>query len=264
MTDNQRYIIDVLDITLDVIDKMASGDQESYSAADLAREFNINRSRTFRILKTLELHNYVDFNPETETYKLGLKFLVHSENIRGRLNLRRLAAEVLKTMATETGDAAYLVVLNGKSAVIVDFYIGNNNLQVAAPIGQVMPLHIGASPKLLLAFLPPSEIEHILDQIELKQFTPHTITNLSTFRKNLDDIRRAGYSIDDQEYEIGVYAFAAPVRDYFGNVVAGITISTPTARYSPERRIELIQTVVAAAKKLSMRLGYQPEPELRT
>jgi len=82
---------------------------------------------------------------------------------------------------------------------------------------------------------------------------------MSTFRKTLDEIRRVGYSVDDQEFEIGVYAFAAPVRDHYGNVIAGVTITTPAARYSPERREELILTVVTAAEKLSMRLGYQPD-----
>jgi DNA-binding IclR family transcriptional regulator len=257
MTDNGRYVIDVLDITLNVIDMMASSEQESFSPAALAREFNINRSRMFRILKTLERRNYVEYSPITETYRLGLKFLVLSENIRNRLSLRHEAEDVLKTMAAETGDAAHLVVLNGKSAIIVDLYLGDNNLQVAAPIGQIMPLHVGASPKLLLAYLPTNEREHILAHIELKQYTPNTITNLSTFRQILNEIRRIGYSIDDQEFEIGVYAFAAPVHDHSGKVIAGVTITTPAARYTPERREKLIQTVVAAGKKLSVRLGYQ-------
>ena len=257
MIDNGRYVIDVLDITLNVIDMMAFSEQESFSPAALARKFNINRSRMFRILKTLERRNYVEYSPKTETYRLGIKILVLSENIRNRLSLRHEAEEVLKTMAAETGDAAHLVVLNGKSAIIVDLYLGDNNLQVATPIGQIMPLHVGASPKLLLAYLPSKERERILAHIELTQYTPNTITNLSTFRQTLNEIRRSGYSIDDQEFEIGVYAFAAPVYDHSGNIIAGVTITTPAARYTPERREKLIQTVVAAGNQLSRRLGYQ-------
>jgi DNA-binding IclR family transcriptional regulator len=257
MPDNDRYVIDILDVALNVIDVMASSEQESFSPAALARQFNINRSRMFRILKTLERRAFVEYDPKTETYKLGLKFLSLSENIRGRLNLRREAEDVLKNLAAETGDSAHLIVLNGNSAIVVDRYLGDNMLQVAAPIGEILPLHIGGSPKLLLAFLPDSERECILSEIELHPYTPNTITNLNALRKTLNEIRRVGYSVDEQDFEVGVYAFAAPVRDHNGNVIAGITITTPASRYSPERGEELIHIVVSAAQKLSKRLGYQ-------
>lgn len=260
MLDNDRYIIDILDVALNAIDWMASSKQESFSLVELAQQFKINRSRMFRILKTLERRSYVEYDPNTETYKLGLKFLAISENIRGRLNLRREAETVLKNLADETGDSAHLLVLNGNSAIVVDHYLGDNMLQVAAPIGEILPLHVGASPKLLFAFLPEMERERILGEIELNPYTPNTITDIAAFRRKLDEIRRTGYSVDEQDFEIGVYAFAAPVRDHHGNVIAGITITTPAARYSPQRGDELIDTVITAAQRLSERLGYQQAP----
>ena len=63
--------------------------------------------------------------------------------------------------------------------------------------------------------------------------------------------------MDEQDFEIGAYAFGAPVFDHEGSIVAGISITTPTARCSPERRKELIRIVLAAAQKLSEKLGYQ-------
>ena len=160
-------------------------------------------------------------------------------------------------MAAETGDCSYLIILSGKSAIVVDRFSGDNMLQLSAPIGSVLPIHIGAAPKILLAFLLEVQRERILNEIKLSPFTPNTVTDKDEFRKILSDIRQQGFAEDEPDFEIGAYAFGAPVFDHEGNIVAGISITTPTARCSPKRRVELIHLVCAAGQKLSMKLGYQ-------
>ena len=140
MPDDDRYIIEILDVALNVIDTMAFNQEEYHSPAVLARQFNINRSRTFRILKTLERRGFVDHDSKSESYRLGIKFLAISKNIRDRLSLRREAEEILKSLAIETGDTSYLIILSGSSAIVVDRYSGDNMLQLAAPIGYQVAL----------------------------------------------------------------------------------------------------------------------------
>jgi IclR family KDG regulon transcriptional repressor len=105
--------------------------------------------------------------------------------------------------------------------------------------------------------MPADQRERIIDGMEFISFTPNTITDKNTFGKTLDEIRRNGYAVDEQDYELGAYAFGAPVYDHEGNVVAGMSITTPTARYTPECRQERIHLVQRSAKKLSEKLGYQ-------
>ncbi len=250
------YTIEILDVSLDVIECMMGGNSGYYRASEIARLLNINRSRVFRILKTLEIRGYVDFDPQTQGYRLGLKFLTISESVRERLDLRRESQDVLFELAQKTGDVAHLLVLFGQSAVCIDRYQGENMLQVAAPIGVPLPLYIGASPKILLAHLPSKEREHIIENLELRPFTPYTITDKDELRRCLEQIRKQGYAIDEQDYEKGVYAIGAPVRDHTGRVVAGITVTVPEVRYDAQRRDKIIQMVVEAAKKVSSRLGY--------
>ena len=257
MPEDDRYIIEILDIALNVIDTMASSHEEYHSLSILARQFNLNRSRMFRIFKTLERREFVIFDPKTETYRLGLKFLEISQNIRNRLSLRSEAEEVLKDLAVGTGDTSYLIIASGNSAIVVDRYSGDNLLQLAAPIGSRLPLHTGAAPKILLAYMPEEQRERTIDEIELPSFTPNTIIDKNILRKTLSEIRQQGYAADEQDFEIGAYAFGAPIFDHEGNIVAGISITTPTARCSPKRRKELIRMVLAAAKQLSEKLGYQ-------
>jgi IclR family KDG regulon transcriptional repressor len=257
MNEEGRYTIDILDIALDVIDKMASSQEEYHSLAPLARQFNINRSRMFRIFKTLERRGFVDFDQKTESYRLGLKFLSISQNIRDRLSLRREAEEILKNLAAETGDCAYLIISSGTSAIVIDRYTGGNMLQLSAPIGSMLPFHTGAAPKILLAYRPEDQRKRIIDEMEFTPFTPNTIIDRDILYRVLDEIRKNGYAVDEQDYELGAYAFGAPVFDHEGKVIAGLSIATPTIRYSLEYREKLIQLVKLSANNLSQKLGYQ-------
>jgi IclR family KDG regulon transcriptional repressor len=105
--------------------------------------------------------------------------------------------------------------------------------------------------------MPEEQRERLICEMELPSFTPNTIRDKNTLRKTMAEIRQQGYAVDEQDFEVGAYAFGAPVFDHEGNIVAGISITTPTARCSPKRRKELIRMVVAAAQKLSEKLGYQ-------
>jgi len=259
MPSKDQYAINALDAALDVIEGLLAAGDRPLRASDLARRLDLNRSRAFRILKTLERRGYVESDPETQGYRLGLKFLEIGARVRERINLRRVAEPVLMELARDTGDVAHLLVLHGRSAVCIDRYQGDHMLQVAAPIGRPLPLHVGASPKILLAYLPEPVRERLIREIELTPFTPNTITDRDELRRCLEQIRAQGYAVDEEDFEIGVYAVGAPVRDHTGRVVAGVTVTTPASRYSPQRRQELIAMVVEAAGKISARLGWKTD-----
>jgi len=122
-----------------------------------------------------------------------------------------------------------------------------------------LPMYTGAAPKILLAFMPEEQRERMINDMDLSSYTPNTITNKVSLRKTLAEIRKQGFAVDEQDFEIGAFAFGAPVFDHEGKIVAGVSITTPTARCSPERRTELIPLVIEAARKLSEKLGYLQE-----
>ncbi len=235
---DDRYVIEILDVALNVLEEMAFRDEEFHSPADLARALKLNRSRLFRILKTLELRGYADQDPKTGCYRLGLNFVSMGQRIQEHLSLRREAEDLLSNLAYDTGDCIHFLVLSGDSAIVVDRYIGENTLQVTQPIGKPLPLYTGAGPKLLLAYMPDYERERILKRLSFERFTANTIIEIEDLRNVLDQIRKDGFSSDNQEYEIGVYAYGAPVFDYSGDVVASISIAVPEVRHNLERRKE--------------------------
>jgi DNA-binding IclR family transcriptional regulator len=254
--DSDPYVIDIIDVALDVIEHLSEDDSKVYRASEIARNLAVNRSRVFRILKTLDSRGYVEYDPHTQGYRLGVKFLHIGENVRERLDLRREAEPILVELARRTGDSAHLLILQGQRAVTIDRRQGENRLQVASPIGQSLPLHVGASPKILLAYLPEEERERIIRTLKLEPVTENTITDANELRACLEKIRQQGYSVDEEDFERGVFAIGAPVRDVTGRVIAGVTITTPGSRYSSKRRKELIDLVMDAGRRLSEKLGY--------
>lgn len=255
-TEKDKYIIDVLSVALDVVEHMLNSDKESLRPSEIGSQLGINRTRVFRILKTLEQHRYCEFDPESQGYRLGLKFLEFSKHVRGGLALRKVAEPILMELAQSTGDSAHLLVRYQNNAITIDRFQGYHRLQVATPIGQPIPLHVGATPKILLAYLPDHEKELIINKLEFKAFTPNTITDPNELRNELVTIRQQGYAIDEEDYELGVIAIGAPIFDDSGQVIAGLAITTPLIRFSPEYCELLIANVVEAARKISIRLGY--------
>ena len=259
MSGKGQYTIEVLDVALDVLERLVTTEGRSFRPSEIARQLGINRSRAFRILKTLERRNYVAFDPETKSYRLGFKCLQIGERVREQLDLRRVAEPFLRELAETTGDVALLVVRYGDAVIDIASYRGRHVLQATVPTGQPFPFHIGASNKVLLAYLPEQERERIIQEMELTRFTEKTITDRDALRCRLEQIRAQGYEVDEESFEVGVYAIGAPVRDHSGHVVAGITVTTPQSRYSPQRREELIHMIVQAADRISARLGQVSE-----
>ena len=260
MAGDDRYRIDILDAALDLIEWLLMADGRPQSASEIARQLGVNRTRVFRILKNLERRGYVETDPQTRGYRLGLKFVEIGGRLRESLDLRRVAEPILMDLAQHTGETVHLLALFGRAAIRLDRYQGEHLLQVAAPIGEVLPLYIGASPKILLAFMPEEQRERIIQETKFTPFTRNTITNQDVLRRTLDEIRRQGYCVEEEDFELGVCSVGAPVRDHRGSVVAGVTVTLPSTRFGRERRAELIRAVIDAAGRVSARLGWTASP----
>lgn len=256
MSEKVDYSISIVNVTIDLMEFLLSSGRKPRSVSEISRHLQITRSRVFRILKTLEARGYVEVDKENQGYRLGLKLLEMGEGVREFIDLRRIAEPFLRELAQKTGDVALLVVLRNNVAVCIDRYQGSFSLQGGTQIGVPLPLHVGASPKLLLANLAESEREKLIGEMELTPYTPFTITNPDELRLRIKEILNQGYSIDIEDFEIGINAIGAPVRDHRGNVLAGVTLTTPAARWNEARKQELVEIIIETANQISERLKF--------
>ena len=146
-------------------------------------------------------------------------------------------------LADRCQESACLAIDQDMMVVYVDVVDGPDNmLKTMQRIGKRAPLHSTGVGKALLIDYSNHEIEHMIKK-GLTPLTPHTITTKEDLIAELEKIRKKGYAIDDEECEIGARCVAAPIWDYTGRVVAGISVSGPVSRMNIEK-IEYVQTII--------------------
>ena len=129
--------------------------------------------------------------------------------------------------------------------------------------GRRLPAHVTAVGKMLLSAIPDSELEVLYpDDRDLPGLTPHSIRNREELRRALEDVRRDRVAWDECESNAAVNCVAAPIHDDAGAMVAAMSISVPTVRWSAAHASRYAELVRRGAAELSERLGHAPrEPE---
>jgi DNA-binding IclR family transcriptional regulator len=224
-----------------------------FGASQLARQLGMTKNHTFRLLKTLEAHGFVQ--RIEDRYRVGVRAFEIGQLAITHLDVVRIARPVIFSLHEQTGETVHLAVLDNLEAVCVERIESQHAVRLSADIGRRFPLHAGACPKVLLAHLPPAQRDEVLRR-ELPAFTRHTATDPSTLRQELEEIVRCGYGISDEDLDLCAAAVAAPIRDWSGHVVAAISAAGPIERVKHQLRTTLCIQVVAAAERISNQLGY--------
>jgi DNA-binding IclR family transcriptional regulator len=188
-------------------------------------------------------------------YQLGYQMLRWGMVAQSGLDLRTEAQPILRTLVRSVDETALLTVRDGLRGLYLDIIESSQPMRLAMQVGQILRLHAGASSKVLLAFLPEAELEHILHSLELTKLAPNTITDPAKLTAELAAVRQRGFATSFEETDPGAMGIAAPVYDRNGQTVAGIGLAAPLSRISPERVPELAPIVVDASRQLSERLG---------
>ncbi|MDX1605714.1 MAG: IclR family transcriptional regulator [Candidatus Competibacterales bacterium] len=217
----------------------------------LARETRLHPSTAFRILNSLVEHGLVERN-EAGHYQLGVKLLQLGSQVQGRLDIRREARPILNWLRDQINETVNLIVREGDEVVYLERVTPSRMMRVEQAIGGHMPLHVTAVGKL---FLAESGAEACLDYAErtgLRPCTPRSITDSAILWRNVKRSQQRGYALDDEEAEAGVGCIGVPVRDSSSQMIAGISVSAPIERRSPD----WIPIVQRAGERLSARLGF--------
>lgn len=137
---------------------------------------------------------------------------------------------ILRSVVDEAGETCTLTVMDGDEVLCLDRVESTNPLQVQLYAGSRVPLHCTASGKLFLAFLAKAKRRKLLHAVALKPHTGNTIVELPALENELDGIRKAKLSIDNEEYLPGLAAMAVPIFDARGTVCAALSLNAPAAR----------------------------------
>lgn len=215
--------------------------------SELARTLSLHTSTIHRIVRALVAAGYVVQNVETERYRLGREaFLL------GRAAERNLGFDavqpMLESLSETTGESVNLVVRDGDEGLVVLRVESKQPLRFAQPVGTRIPLYCTSTGKALLAFSEDVQAE-IAGLGKLKRLTPATITSRRALRRELDEIRQRGYSVNAGERIPGVCGVAAPVLTKNEVAIAAVAVQGPQIRMPEERISELGSLVMKTAQE---------------
>ena len=244
-------VIDILELAVE--------HREGLTLADVSRRVETPKSSLLPLLRTLTARGYLEQGHAGE-YRPGPKALELGARTGRRRDLVEAARPALEELMRRTGETVFLATLTSDRTgiVYVDKVESEQIIRYSAGIGDRRPLHATASGKALLAFLPAPRRAQLLESLDLVRYTDRTVGTLPALRASLDEVRRAGVSVNVEEIVRGACGIAAPIFDHRDAVLAACAIGGPTDRVRPRLR-ELVTAVKTTAEAISRRLGWRAE-----
>jgi DNA-binding IclR family transcriptional regulator len=234
------------------------------SPSELARALGMKWTTAYRTLMSLKDMGYVERDPETGRYSVGMRTYSLGSAYIASQTLPQIAQPYLHAASAATGSTAQLVKRDHRTSVVISVYEAQTNHVPETTVGHNFPLHCGSKGRVLLAYADESFIETYLSR-PLKALTPMTMTDPQLLRERLVAIRERGYEITDRDIRLFSSSVAAPVTDPSGGVVASITLAVQPHELR-ENRQRLVDLVTRTAKGVSHALldsarpGSPPRP----
>ena len=249
------YIIQRVAQALEIMEQFRD-DVHELGVTELGRRLKLHPSKVFRLLVTLECRGYIEQNPATEGYRLGLKAHQLGQAFLQHMGLLRQARPVQESLVRSCGETSYVSVMKDFEMVCLFAVESDLPVRVAPRIGTRSPLHCTGGGKVLAANLSEHDLGRYLYDRELKRLTPNTIVDPDELAGQLLRTADLGYAVDHEESQLGVTCIGAPLRDQSGAVVGAVSVAGPSMRMVPQRlHDEIIPLVKEAAHVISLRLG---------
>ena len=225
-----------------------AGEKESLGVTQIAAKVGLYKSTVHRILAALESRGFVRQEDVTGRYRLGHRALELAQAYLSSGDLPTVALDEMQLLRDLAEETVSLYVRDGAERVRVQRAEGPLTVRRVVGLGERLPLYLGASGKILLAWCSERDRRQILDQQLPADF------RRSALESALDQARQQGWALSQEEREDGVGSVAAPVIDRMGNCVGALAISGPVSRLEGDRVATLSRAVQASARAIGLKL----------
>ncbi|MGH3742876.1 MAG: IclR family transcriptional regulator [Micromonosporaceae bacterium] len=250
MSESLRRAVQILDAL--------SSEPDELSARELAARINLPKSTAQRLLQSLEELDLAEQNPRTRKYRLGPRTLTFGMAYRSRLDIRAVALPHMVRLRDLTGETVGLSAPVGQERMYLEQVPSRSELRRTAEVGRPYPLWTGAPGRVLLAALDDAEVERVLARAgdeALRVLRPRT---REAFFDAVEKVRRQQYAMGYEETIAGVNTVAAPIHDGGDTVIAALSVSGPSLRFTGEVMDGVLPDLRETAAAVSRALGGHP------
>jgi IclR family transcriptional regulator, acetate operon repressor len=250
--------VQCVDRALALLEELAQDDR-GLRLTELARRTGLSPSTVHRLLTTLEERRFVQFSQVDNAWHVGLQaFAVGSAFSRER-NFVAPAVPFLRRLRDQTRETANLGVVEAGEVVLVSQLPSREIARAISPVGGRTPVTASGMGKAVLSSYSRSSVHALVEQHGMRPFTRSTLRSIAALEGQLDEARRRGYAVDDEEFVPGLRCVAAPVYNDSAEVVCAISVSGVTMRMTSERVSALGNLVARTARELTATLGGRPK-----
>jgi IclR family acetate operon transcriptional repressor len=250
--------VQAIDRGLGVLAIIAASD--GLTLTDLAQRAGLAPSTAHRILASLEAHKFVFHDDERGLWLIGVgAFEVGTAFLRNR-RLAGIGRIVMHELMERTGETVNLGIEDGGEVVFISQVESHGALRAFFRAGSRAAIHASGVGKALLGEMTEARVREILYKRGLAKFTERTLVAPADLFQELAAIHRRGWAVDDEERNLGMRCVAAPIFNEYGEAIAGVSVSGPTVRITPERALELGPQVKRAAEEITASIGGHAPP----
>ncbi|WP_026690950.1 IclR family transcriptional regulator [Alteribacter aurantiacus] len=245
MISSVRKVTRILDCFTN--EKPVLGNQE------IAEMLDMNVSTVHHLVKTLCAEGLL-IQDAKKKYRLGWKLLEWSNHVMYQQDIYNEAIPLVEGLINKFNGTVHIGMFDAGEVRFVLKVAAKDSVQVPTFVGAKKPAYCTSTGKILLSY-NPSYIQPTISK-GLTQRAANTITCVKEFKEELKEIRKQGYSISNNENELGLYGIAAPIQSYTGQTVAALNMVGPISYMEGRHRNDIIQSVKGTAQSISKELGY--------
>ena len=235
-----------------------SGGDGVMGVSEVARKLDISTSTAHRVLATLAAERLLEHDATTGKYRPGLALYELGANVTEHVDLHAACLPVLTTLRHRTGEMVHVAVLDNLEVVYVERLESHQMLPVFRRVGHRLPAHLTSSGKVLLAALPPAELDRRLGGGTLVAWTRRSITDPDRLRADLAAVRNRGWASNVEEGQPGITSVGAPIHGADGATMAAVSVVAASQRLRGNVLQQTVGQLIEAAAVISVRLGHRP------
>ncbi len=221
---------------------------------EIAGELGVHKSTASRLVAVLESRGFVEQLADRGKYRLGFGIVRLAGALTVQRDLAHESRKACESLAADVGETVDVAILDGDRVINISEVRGSAAVTSHNWVGQSTPPHATSSGKVLLAY-GDLDLTATLGPA-LTRYTAYTVTDLAALQVELGQVRERGWGATVEEYEVGLNALAAPVRDHRGTVVAAVSVSGPSYRLTEATFPAVADRLLLATAEFSRRLGH--------
>lgn len=238
-----------------IIDIVAKYD-DGISLKDISKELGLGSSTVFYLINTLVETDFIKHTANNK-YKLGPKNLQLGNNYLNNLSIYKISAPILEDLLEKINENIYLFMLENQNFIQILKMESSHSVKPTKLSNDKSNAHATAIGKIFLSSFTEEECEQFIKEYNhLQKYTKNTINSLDRLKKELDTIKKNGYSLDMEESEIGINCIAVPIYNHICKIKASVGVSIPTQRFPENFKEVLLPLIQEGANKISKELGH--------